>query len=42
LGSIWLPRGDPPHCGSLPQMLFDPIEDMHDQCGEDFFFAEGV
>jgi hypothetical protein len=38
---IWLPRGDPPHCGSLPQVLFDPIEDMHDRCGEDFFFRRG-
>ena len=38
---IWLPRGDPPHCGSLPQVLFDPIEDMHDRCGRDFFFHRG-
>ena len=38
---IWLPRGDPPHCGSLPQVLFDPIEDMHDRCGEDFFLHRG-
>jgi|Tabmets5t2r1_1033131.scaffolds.fasta_scaffold310143_1 hypothetical protein len=42
LAVIWLPQGDPPHCGSLPQVLFDPIEDMHDRCGEDFLFRRGT